>query len=59
MRWPWRKRWRAVIVGEWSGNVTELTFVEFRHERDAFAWVDRMNAGKEGGGTHYEARPLP
>lgn len=49
VRWH---RWEAVIVGLESGHVSDLPFVRFRHERDAQAWVARMNASHTGRDQH-------
>ena len=60
----WRKkpRWIVVIVGQESGNVTELPFLACVREEDAKAWVDRLNSeswDKDLGLTVYDYREVP
>lgn len=60
----WRRRfgphrYEAVIVGGASGNVTRLTFVRFRTEEAAQAWVAQMNRDQAATyGTHFEYREI-
>lgn len=46
LRNPFRKRYIAVIVGQWSGIESPVSFVTFRRRTDADAWCDRMNRKK-------------
>lgn len=43
MRWPWRYKYQALIIGRESGNRSSLPFVRFRRADEAMAWCIRMN----------------
>ena len=46
--WPVRwYRYRAVLVGRYSGQRHVIPFLRWRHERDASAWVLGINTAHE------------
>ncbi len=44
--WPWRHRYRAVVVRLGSGNRLPVMFLTWRTAKQAAAWCDRSNASE-------------